>query len=902
MCFADGSCRAGLDRRRQLDRFKRCHARTSTTLPDVCSPPGTDQSGTTAQCVVRPALGRAVPGSSERCGQLRGCQKEVGEQQQCSQADSTGRTSRTSAQAKSQSQGEGSWKRQEDQRGGSSSPRGGRGHQLAGCVQSSPDKTGLGGLGVDSSRSKIFHVPGSRASTYVGKDLLHNLLEAVLSGPCRLGGFCKSFVARQFTQPIGSGTASAEVFPMPIPYPEGLRARQGSSSFSECRKRGVNALVLVLNYLYLGRPRSVDQLTGLGSRLNKRQWAAVRHFESILAAWLDVSPVTPEVMGRTAAKVESLEEILSSLESQAQSLKKDGGGYFGRDCRAPDQPGKPQSSSPSSIGTLASDVASSFKPVDASRLRFVGRPQFDPSPYLDDRSKVIYQDPLRVRMAPEKCLVKPPKLKVHCSASEKIKLFELLDSSGRLQVHTAKEVSPQFGSGLFAVPKSLDRDRLILDSRGANLLEQPPGRWIKSLASAEALTRIYLPSQYNLLASGNDLIDFYYLFHATPSRARRNVLVGPMHPKQLSHLHALKPEHHAEPFVYGSLSSLAMGDTQAVELAQSCHIGLALQHDIIDADNLLTMNKPAPRTETMVGVVIDDFVTLSKVPVSGFRGPSAGAQLAAKMEDIYEEVGLIPNRKKGFRDESSTAFWGVDLDGEIGLVRGSLKRAIPLLGLMLQIVRLGYCTADLMQVVVGSVISLFLFRRRFLAMLDSLFASYRGRGNRDVFPLSGRVRSDLLAICAILPMAATNLRAMPSSTLAASDASSWGEAGVTTWINPKIAAELIRHTLRKSVSQTAFRYSDRRGLDQLGFLDKPRWQKMLFLRNFEQIWVEVKMFCCRCPIVVVTCLFWFLLCPLCHLCRLFIVVLSNFSLSRLSLSIISVFNCHCHCHCHCHCL
>ena len=56
------------------------------------------------------------------------------------------------------------------------------------------------------------------------------------------------------------------------------------------------------------------------------------------------------------------------------------------------------------------------------------------------------------------------------------------------------------------------------------------------------------------------------------------------------------------------------------------------------------------------------------------------------------------------------------------------------------------------------------------------------------------------------------------------------------------------------LSQTAFRYSDRRGLDQLGFLDKPRWQKMLFLRNFEQIWVEVKMFCCRCPIVVVTCL------------------------------------------------
>ena len=76
----------------------------------------------------------------------------------------------------------------------------------------------------------------------------------------------------------------------------------------------------------------------------------------------------------------------------------------------------------------------------------------------------------------------------------------------------------------------------------------------------------------------------------------------------------------------------------------------------------------------------------------------------------------------------------------------------------------------------------------------------------------------------------------------------------------------------KITSTPNLAYSDRRGFDQLGLLDKPRWQTMLFLRNFEQIWVEVKMFCCRCPIVVVTCLFWFLLCPICHLCQLFTVV------------------------------
>jgi len=81
-----------------------------------------------------------------------------------------------------------------------------------------------------------------------------------------------------------------------------------------------------------------------------------------------------------------------------------------------------------------------------------------------------------------------------------------------------------------------------------------------------------------LCSSGHDLRDFYYLFHASSPRSRRNVLVGAMHPKELLHLSALKTEHLSSSFVYGALGSLAVGDSQAVELAQSCHLGLALHH------------------------------------------------------------------------------------------------------------------------------------------------------------------------------------------------------------------------------------------------------------------------------------------------------------------------------------
>ena len=91
-----------------------------------------------------------------------------------------------------------------------------------------------------------------------------------------------------------------------------------------------------------------------------------------------------------------------------------------------------------------------FKPVDASRLVFAGLPRFDPGPYLDERGRAIYEDPLSCRLPPEEYKGPKPKLRVHCSRSEKIKLFSLLDSTGRLRLHRSHEVTLQFGSGLFA--------------------------------------------------------------------------------------------------------------------------------------------------------------------------------------------------------------------------------------------------------------------------------------------------------------------------------------------------------------------------------------------------------------------------------------------------------------------
>ena len=393
----------------------------------------------------------------------------------------------------------------------------------------------------------------------------------------------------------------------------------------------------------------------------------------------------------------------------------------------------------------------------------------------------------------------PPRLRVHAPNSQKLKLFELLDASGRLGVHRVHEVEAHFGSGLFAVVKDLSKDRLILDSRGANLLERPAQRWIKTLATGDALVKLLLADKEIARSSGNDLRDFYYLFKVSERRSARNYLSGVIPAARIAHLRAMQQKGFSDGKVVASLRTLAMGDTWAVELAQTAHLSLALNSRTAARDGLICLGRPLPRSATMSGLVIDDYVNISLDHEDDLSTPSYGSQLADEMSRRYEEAKLIPNHKKAFRDELNASFWGIDLDGRRGLLRGSLKRAVPLVGLLLRVAHIGISTAGLLEVLAGSIISLMLCRRRLLSLLDSLFESYKGRESSEMVVLDGRTKSDLLIIAVLIPLAVTNLRSKVSSRVTATDASNWGEASVIGKLEEKIANEMYRHTLRKSL-------------------------------------------------------------------------------------------------------
>ena len=125
---------------------------------------------------------------------------------------------------------------------------------------------------------------------------------------------------------------------------------------------------------------------------------------------------------------------------------------------------------------------------------------------------------------------------------------------------------------------------------------------------------------------------------------------------------------HNQDELYVGLACLAMGDTQAVEIAQTCHVGLCIQNRMFDERCILAMNLPPPRQRTSTGIVIDDFVSLTieaRSPDSVREVPTESSRLADWAFDLYKNVKLIPHDEKSVQDSTNikAEFWGVSVDG-----------------------------------------------------------------------------------------------------------------------------------------------------------------------------------------------------------------------------------------------
>ncbi|CAE7214728.1 BSPAL1 [Symbiodinium sp. CCMP2592] len=655
--------------------------------------------------------------------------------------------------------------------------------------------------------------PGASASTVEASSWWNSFLRIALKGGTKFSIFLRTLL--KVATPASVEEATGKPWPMPVPYPAVWFREAGGHELEDFSfKRAVNMMVASLNWLFLRRPPVAPACIRLGTKLSKMQWRAVRELERLSFSWKSKT-VRAVDMGRTASKIEALEQAVffltglstesesSDLVFESSSSSHPGRGYGKapafRDLRA----GLRHAFGGDVVGqTSGSGQLMAAKAIVADRLKFRGAPSFDPTPYLDRTGEAIFNRPLDMAMPPGTG-GDPPKVKVHASRGERDRLLHLLDASNRLGFVGNSEVLQGYQAGLFAVTKDLSSDRLIFDSRPFNTLENPPGRWIASTATAASLLDIQLPAGHVLVSSGTDLRDFYYSFVCSDQRKIRNALVGPLSLAEASKFRSFRAaDFREETHVYASLATLAMGDTCAVEIAQTAHVALLVQSGLLREENLLAMNLCCPRQPSMLGVVIDDLVALEIVAKQTFESGTSleGGRTIESMVERYVAAGLTPHEKKTFKDQLHGEFWGASVDGEAGLVRANLCRALPIFAITAAVVKMGVTSLALLEILVGSWTSIFLFRRRLLSLFSVVYEPLqRGLRRKDVVKLSDEMRDELQMIVSLGPLAATDLRSENSPFVYCSDASEWGIGITKTMLPAGLEAEVHRHRLRKPV-------------------------------------------------------------------------------------------------------
>ncbi len=566
--------------------------------------------------------------------------------------------------------------------------------------------------------------------------------------------------------------------PLPMPYHDGDYEncdRQESSL-----RRALNLAVMNLNWLHLGCPAKPPASYNPSGTMSSSQLQVLSHLRMCFLDWSQAAPITADSMGRSAGKVETLEDCLTGLEREAHRLKV--------------LLGSGRSPAPTTSASRPPEVQA--KDIEAHRIKFAGSPSFDPSALLPPVTRTWYQSPLECAMPESEYLDQLPHVQVRGQRREVIKLLRALDSTGRLKIFHPSEVRHQVKSGMFAIMKSLEVDRMIMDCRPANCLENPLSEYTQCMAAACPILDIILRPSNVMLAAGEDLKDFYYYFRVTKERAVRNTLAFELSATEARTFKCCPVDVDDSSVYYPALGTMAMGDLNAVEYGQASHTLLALQRGL-RFDDLLVMRGRPPRQDVAVGLVIDDLIIVEQVPSADPKSRMSSA-IADDMVSAYEGAGLVANSKKRFREQLRANFWGMLLDGQTGLVRAQLERVIPAAVLTARMARFGYGDRKLLETVAGMWTAILQLRRPCMCLLEAFFDQIQLHDYGEPFALPPELIAECWTLTSLAPLFCSGLRAAVHPELALVDASDAMEAEVVATVGQKLAEELARQRLTRA--------------------------------------------------------------------------------------------------------
>ena len=596
---------------------------------------------------------------------------------------------------------------------------------------------------------------------------------------------------------VDSTSLTRSTWPMPLPYPEVFRGGAAAKISMAHVKRLVSLQIALLDWFTLGRPSSCPNAFRLGRRLTARQWSVVRRFEDLVLDGNTPQFIAAADMGRSAAKNKDYEDSLAALCRAASMVHVFD--YGGTKCSHPRRFDDSWMRCGRFVGHLGRAVPCNAKPVVASRLTAPDEPRFDPLDHFDECTRLRYEFPLTCGLSPED-VGSPPRCLIHATPVERLQLLRKLQQAGMLKL-IAKDSFPKgFENGMFAVHKDSGRDRLVLDSRASNMLDPGQSVWCKAMASSSILGQIWLRDHEVLLASGEDLKDYFYQFKVNGERTCRNVLNVKLSASDAGYVFGGAFSDSGAPYFVG-LSTLAMGDVCAVEYAQCSHVSLCIKNQVFSADELITLRGSLPRGLLKAGIIVDDLVILEQVARETFQHLTPGTSQASKRTSrarlAYTSAQLPHNPKKGFVDQCYSRFWGIEIDGVKGILRGSSLRLWPTCVITLRVCSLGLATIGLLEALAGSWVALLGVRRRLFSVMDVVFECLGVEDQKAVVRLSSELKAELISMVLLGPLALVNLRARPANFVVATDASMDTLAAVRAPCSSKVVEEMLRYCLRK---------------------------------------------------------------------------------------------------------
>ena len=163
------------------------------------------------------------------------------------------------------------------------------------------------------------------------------------------------------------------VWPMPPPFPRWLLlAEEDAAKLPPivARQKALNLAVITRSWLHLQRPRVAPQEMRVGRSLSAKQQLVVSKLEMYFGEVSFDGDIGLAEMGRTAAKLASLDALLTSLQDQASRM------HVGNLCA-----GRREGDLGEVIGSMSTAMPVQAKELKASRIALPSNPpEFDSRP------------------------------------------------------------------------------------------------------------------------------------------------------------------------------------------------------------------------------------------------------------------------------------------------------------------------------------------------------------------------------------------------------------------------------------------------------------------------------------------------------------------------------------------